>query len=227
MKKSATDIIDQYTDNGTLQHGQSQFLGTATKLGNFTWDAETPYGRVVSPEFVKVTGVLNGVTTVTANPVVNEEIRYYPAKIIVNRENEYYNENAYGGMKIEITDEVNQIIVVYENESPSVMNIILFSTREKHEYPFTQVLANKGVVWGGDGQFGLDYYSDQKPIEISLEDYEGFLGWAILDQQTGMPSSQMLSEQQIFVLDNATEQIVSESGVLFAMIDKKINPAKN
>lgn len=28
MKKSATDIIDQYTNNGTLQHGQSQFLGT-------------------------------------------------------------------------------------------------------------------------------------------------------------------------------------------------------
>lgn len=116
MKKSAIEIIDQYTDNGVLQHGQSQFLGTATKLRNFTWDAETPYGRVVSPEFVKVTGVLNGVTTIAANTVEHEGERYYPFKIIVNRD-EYYNEDEHGGMKIETTNEVNQIIAVYDYEN--------------------------------------------------------------------------------------------------------------
>lgn len=223
MKKSATDIIDQYADNGTLQHGQSQFLGTATKLGDFTYDAETPYGRVVSPGFVKVTGVLNGVTTITADPIVHEGEHYYPARIFVDQR-EYENENDHGSMKVETTDKVVTIVAVYEDEGPSALNIILFSTKQGAEYPFTQVLANKGVIQNyGGGQFALEYYSDQKPIEISLEDYEGFLGWTTLDQETGQPSSQMLTENQVFVLNNETEQITNESGLLFAMFDKKID----
>ena len=225
MKKSAIEIIDQFTDNGTLQHGQSQFLGTATKLGDFTWDAETPYGRVKSPEFVKVTGVLNGITTVTADPVVHEGNHYYPAKISVNGANEYYNENDYGGMKIETTDKVGQIIVIYEIEEPKLLNIIQWNIREHSPYPYTEITSNKGQVEVVDyGITTLSFYEDNLPLTLKVVDPEGFLGWAMMDPSTTEPSGKYITtEQQLVITKEIWSNLQTIAENLFAVFDKKID----
>lgn len=66
MKKSATDIIDQYTDNGTLQHGQSQFLGTYYNVSGIN--------RQIIVQYSNIEGIIYPFTNILSNKgvIVND-----------------------------------------------------------------------------------------------------------------------------------------------------------